>query len=104
MTLDDLGLNAVRLIGGFCGSVVHIFTAKQFQPVALLGSVVIGTLTANFLGPAAQHYAPTWLGDYGSSFLVGYCAIIILQFVDMAVRAKLGMEVRQRGRDNDSII
>jgi hypothetical protein len=88
MTLDELGLNAARLIGGFAGGVVHVFTVRKFDPLAAAGSVVVGTLTANFLGPAAQHIAPVWMGDYGPAFVVGYCAIIILQGIETMIRQR----------------
>lgn len=91
MTLDDLGLSAIRLIAGFAGSVVHIFTARKFDPLSVAGAAVVGTLTANFLGPAVQHFAPTWLGDFGGPFLTGYMAIVILQGLEKLVRNKLGV-------------
>jgi len=86
---DEWGLNTVRLICGFGGSVVHIFTAKKFDPVSVAAAAVVGTLTANFLGPAVQHFAPAWLGDSGASFLTGYLAIVILQAIETAARSKV---------------
>lgn len=96
MTFDELGLNAARLIGGFAGAVVHVFTIRKFEPLAAAGSVVVGTLTANFLGPAAQHIAPIWLGDYGPAFVVGYAAIVILQGVDAIIRVRFRTMSQER--------
>jgi hypothetical protein len=100
MTLDDFGLNAMRLIGGFAGGVVHAFTIKTYEPWTAAGSVIVGTLTANFLGPAAQHFAPAWLGDYGASFVVGYCATIILQMMEILVRNRLRGVIPQKPKES----
>lgn len=89
MNLDDLGLNAQRLIAGFAGGVVHAFVFKQTEPLAVVGSVLTGTLTANFLGMAASHYVGTWLGDGGCAFIVGLSAMAICQGIVAAARAKL---------------
>ena len=79
MSLEDFGLNASRLIAGFAGGVVHTFVFKQTDPLAQIGSVVTGTLTANFLGQAAAHYIGPWLGEGGSAFIVGLSAMAICQ-------------------------
>ena len=89
MTPDDFGLNAIRLTSGFAGAVAHVFAAKRFEPLSMVGSAVVGTLTANYLGPAAQHFAPAWIGDFGAAFLVGYFALLILQGIDVLVRYRL---------------
>lgn len=79
MTMEELGLNAQRLIAGFAGGVVHAFAFKQADPWAVVGSVVAGTFTANFLGPAAFHYIGPWVGDGGSAFVVGLSAMAVCQ-------------------------
>ena len=68
MTLDEFGLNTSRLIAGFAGGVVHTFVFKQTGALAAVGSVLTGTLTANFLGEAAGRYMGGWVGDGGSPF------------------------------------
>ena len=68
MTMEELGLNAQRLIAGFAGGVVHAFAFKQADP-----------FTANFLGPAAFHYIGPWVGDGGSAFAVGLSAMAVCQ-------------------------
>ena len=86
MNLDDLGLDAARLSTGFLGGVAHVFTIRDFDLKVIGSSVVVGTLTANFLGPAAVYVAPKWLGNFAPIFIVGYCAILILQGVEIFVR------------------
>lgn len=87
MNLDDLGLNAPRLIAGFAGGVVHAIVFKERNPGAVIGSVIAGTLTANFLSPLVAHYA-SFLGDGSCAFLVGLTAMAICQGLVSLVRAK----------------
>ena len=61
---------------------------KQPDPWAVVGSVVTGTLMANFIGPAAGHYIGGWFGDGGSAFIVGLSAMAIAQGLVYAVRAR----------------
>lgn len=79
LNLDEWGLNILRLSAGFGGGVLHALLRKQASPVAVVTSVVAGTLTANYLGAAAGHYAPVWVGDGAVSFLVGLSAMEICQ-------------------------
>lgn len=88
MTFDELGLNASRLIAGFSGGVVHAFVFKQTEPLAVVGSVLTGTLTANFIGPAAGHYIGGWFGDGGSSFIVGLSAMAICQGIVIGINTR----------------
>lgn len=97
--LDEYGLNAARLIAGFGGGVVHIFGARRFEPVRAAGSIVAGTVTANYLGPAATHYAPSWVGEFGAAFLVGYFALLILQGIGELLTWRLRGAVREAKRD-----
>jgi ABC-type xylose transport system permease subunit len=89
MTLEELGLNAGRLFAGFCGGILHAFMFTKMEPVAVLASIVGGTLTANFLGPAAAHFTPSWVGDSGTAFIVGLGGMAICQGVVATVQAKI---------------
>lgn len=89
MTLEDLGLNAKMLVAGFSGGVVHSVVFKEKDPLAVIGSVLTGTLTANFLTPIVLKYVGSWLGDGGSAFVVGLSAMAICQAVIGLVSTKL---------------
>jgi len=89
VTLDDLGLNARYLVAGFAGGVVHAIAFKQTEPVAVIGSVLAGMLTANFLAPVASHYVGSWLGEGGSAFVVGLTAMAICQGLLAIVSARI---------------
>lgn len=86
---NDIGLDTARMIAGFAGGVVHAFVFKQTQPLAVIGSVVTGTLTANYLGPAASHYLGSWLGDGASAFIVGLAAMAVCQGIVAAARSRV---------------
>ena len=89
MTLDELGLNTSRLVAGFAGGVVHAFVFKQTDPWTAVGSVLTGTLTANFLAPAAVHYIGGWFGDGGTAFVVGLSAMAVCQGIVAAARLRM---------------
>ena len=96
MTLDELGLNAGRLIAGFSGGVVAAFVLRLRVPSEVVGSVVAGTLTANFLGPAATYYIPTW-AQGGTNFIVGLGAMAICQGVIAMIKMRLRKSLDEEG-------
>lgn len=91
MTLEDLGLHAQWMISGFCGGVAHAFAFRQMQPAAQVGSVIVGMVTANYLGPPVAHlpHLGEWLGAGGSGFVVGLSAMAIVQGTVAAVQSRL---------------
>ena len=102
MNLDELGLNTSRLVAGFAGGVVHAFVFKQTTPLAAIGSVLTGTLTANFLGPAAVHYIGAWFGDGGTAFVVGLSAMAVCQGIVAAARARVRAAAPTPSKDRES--
>lgn len=49
----DLHLNLANLVAGFMGGVVNAFVLRRSDPWSVIGSVVVGALTANYLGVTA---------------------------------------------------
>lgn len=64
-----LGIKMPDLVAGFAGGVVNAFVFSRSSPMAVAGSVVVGGLTANYLGEAATHYLPISVG--AASFIMG---------------------------------
>ena len=89
-SLHDWGLDPQHLVAGFAGGIVHAFVFKQSTPLAVVASVLTGTLTANYLSPAAVHYIGGWLGDGGSAFIVGLTAMSLCQGLAALVKARVG--------------
>lgn len=76
--LTHVGVNVTDLFAGFCGGVVNAFVFRKSNPWEIIGSVVVGTCTAAFLGPTA----PTFISIKPSpmaSFIIGLAGMTICQ-------------------------
>lgn len=51
---QDLSISFANIIAGFAGGVVNAFVLKRSDPWSIIGSVVVGALTANYLASPAQ--------------------------------------------------
>lgn len=45
-----LGIHLKDLVAGFAGGVANAFVFKKSKPWAIIGSIVVGGLAANYLG------------------------------------------------------
>lgn len=73
---ESLHINLANLVAGFAGGVVNAFVFKSAGPAAIVGSVVVGALTANYLATPAQAaiaLVPGFSGttEHVAAFLVG---------------------------------
>lgn len=48
--LEALGINPSHAVGGFAGGLVNIFWMKTLAPIDVVAALIIGTLTAVYLG------------------------------------------------------
>lgn len=87
-SLVELGLRLPELIAGFAGGVVSALVVPQSSPVKLVSSVLVGALTANYLGaPAAAYLGFTSPGALGSAaFIVGLGGMAICQGIVEAIK------------------
>jgi len=81
---EALHLNLANLVAGFAGGVVNAFVFKRAGSVAIIGSVVVGALTANYLATPAQHalaLIPGMAGttEHVAAFLVGLGGMGLVQ-------------------------
>lgn len=83
---ENFGFDAARLLAGFSGGVVHALIFQQRDPYTVAGSIIVGTLTANFLGAAATTYIGNWIGEGGASFVLGLIAMIVCQGIVTAAK------------------
>lgn len=72
-----LGIKVQDAFAGFCGGVVNAFLMKRSGVWAVMGSVVVGTLTANYLGESVAKMFN--IGSGVGAFSVGLCSMIICQ-------------------------
>ena len=87
--LVSLGIVLNDLVAGFAGGVVNAFVFRRSEPFAIIGSIVAGGFTANYLSETAMRYVGTSRG--ASAFLVGLCGMAICQgLVEAARRWKFG--------------
>lgn len=96
--LAELGLRLPDLVAGFAGGVTNAFVMRRAEPVAIVGSVVVGTLTAAYLGePAARA-----LGTSGSAaaFIVGLAGMAVCQGIIAAVKRYRFLSHPTKGGDN----
>lgn len=75
--LADFGLRITSAIAGFCGGVTYVFVTKNTKPFEAIGSVVVGSLTANYLGTHVANL--TSLAEAPAGFVTGLCAMAMCQ-------------------------
>mgnify|MGYP001577795821 CR=1 FL=1 len=72
-----LGFHVQDLVAGFSGGMVNSFIFKKSNPFAIIGSIIVGGFTANYLGSTIGSLigtsAPT------SAFIVGLAGMAICQ-------------------------
>jgi ABC-type xylose transport system permease subunit len=83
--LAQLGIHVSDLVAGFSGGIVNAFVFKRSEPWAIVGSVVVGSLTANYLSQPVGHYIGTSSG--ASSFIVGLAGMAICQGIVEAAKS-----------------
>ena len=73
----SLGIKIPDLVAGLAGGIVNAFVFKRSNPTAIIGSIIVGALTANYLSEAAARYTGTSAG--ASAFIVGLCGMAVCQ-------------------------
>ena len=82
MTDKDLaiyGLHLIDLIAGFLGGLTAAVVMRQSNPWNIIGSIIVGAITANYLGA----YVDTWTGAgitrEAGDFVIGLTAMVVCQ-------------------------
>lgn len=75
--LSMMGIHLKDLVAGFAGGVANAFIFKKSNPWAIIGSVVVGGLAANYLGETVGRILGTSQGF--SAFVVGLAGMAICQ-------------------------
>lgn len=82
--LRELGLKIPDLIAGLSGGIVNAFVFKRSDPWSIIGSVVVGALTANYLSAVVSTYTGT--GNGAAAFVVGLAGMAICQGIVEGVK------------------
>lgn len=72
-----LGIRVQDALAGLAGGIVNAFVFQRSNPVAIIGSVLVGGFTANYLAETATKYLGTSSG--AGAFIVGLCAMAVCQ-------------------------
>ena len=81
----SIGIRTPDMIAGFAGGVVNAFVFKRSDPVSIIGSMIVGALTANYLSEPVGHYLGTSGGS--SAFVVGLAGMAICQGIVEAAKS-----------------
>lgn len=80
-----LGIKMPDLVAGLAGGVVNAFVFKRSDPISIIGSMVVGAFTANYLSEPINHYVGTSGG--AGAFIVGLAGMAICQGIVEAAKA-----------------
>jgi uncharacterized membrane protein YeaQ/YmgE (transglycosylase-associated protein family) len=79
----SIGIKVPDLMAGLAGGLVNAFVFKKSNPMAIIGSIIVGALTANYLSEIATRYVGTSPG--ASAFIVGLSGMAVCQSIAEAV-------------------
>ena len=83
--LIQFGIKMPDLIAGLAGGVVNAFVFKRSDPASIIGSMVVGSLTANYLSEPITRYLGTSGG--AGAFIVGLAGMAICQGIVEAAKS-----------------
>lgn len=83
--LVSLGVKMPDLIAGLSGGVVNAMVFRRSDPASIIGSMVVGALTANYLSESIGHYLGTSGG--AGAFIVGLAGMAICQGIVEAAKS-----------------
>lgn len=72
-----LGVKVPNMFAGLAGGIVGAWVTRAAGVATILGYIVCGALTANFLASPALHILPDWVGEGGAGFIIGLGAMAI---------------------------
>jgi len=81
---QQLGVSIPDLVAGFCGGAVNALVFQRVTPLAIVSSVIVGALTANYLAPVIGHYLGTTGGATG--FITGLAGMVLCQGIVSAAK------------------
>lgn len=96
--LIELGIKVPDMLAGLCGGIVNAFVFKRATPMAIIGSVVVGALTANYLGEHITKVIGTSTG--AGAFLTGLAGMAICQGSIEALRRWRPINIGPGKNDN----
>lgn len=80
-----LGIKLPDLVAGLAGGVVNAVVFKRSDPWSIVGSMIVGALTANYLSESISRYLGTSGG--AGAFIVGLAGMAICQGIVEAAKS-----------------
>lgn len=75
--LQSLGISLPDMAAGFSGGVANAFALRKVRPIEMVGSVLVGALTANYLSDAVR--SMTGYESAAVAFVIGLTGMAICQ-------------------------
>lgn len=85
--LIEVGFKIPDLIAGFAGGVVNAFVFKRSEPWAIIGSVIVGALTANYMAESVAKYVG--ISNNTAAFLVGVGGMALVQVAVDVIKRRI---------------
>lgn len=84
----SIGVKMPDLIAGFAGGVVNAFVFKRSDPASIVGSMIVGALTANYLSDSFAAFLNRFVGTSAgaAAFIVGLAGMAICQGIVEAAK------------------
>lgn len=99
-----LGIHVPEMTGGLAGGICSVIILSRFKPSQVVGSMILGALTANYVNVAALKLIGLAIpvSDAGSfsAFFTGLCATPILQYLYATVQRRTQGTSSSQGGDN----
>lgn len=83
--LVQIGIKLPDLVAGFGGGVVNAIVFRRADPASIIGSMIVGALTANYLTEPVARYLGT--SQSASGFIVGLAGMAICQGIVEAAKS-----------------
>ena len=77
--LEKYGLHALDLIAGLLGGLTAAVVVRQSNPWQIIGSVLVGAITANYLGGYVDILTGPTITREAGDFVVGLSAMVLCQ-------------------------
>lgn len=81
----ELGIRKADIVAGLAGGIVNAFVFKRSDPWSIIGSVIVGAFSANYLTEPVGHMIGTSGGT--TAFIVGLAGMAICQGIVEAAKS-----------------
>lgn len=77
--MEKLGLHSLDLIAGLLGGLVAALVLRQSNPWNIMTSVIVGAITANYLGGYVDIMTGPTVTREAGDFIIGLTSMVVCQ-------------------------